>query len=126
MSAAGEKPLPVAPDVLAPDGSEVRILVSTARGSMAHFRLQPGQVAQAIVHRSVDEVWYVTSGRGRIWRKSGDTESITELFPGLSLTIPVGTFFQFRCDGTEPLDIVGVTMPPWPGADEAIFVKGRW
>ncbi|MBL8791619.1 MAG: cupin domain-containing protein [Rhizobiales bacterium] len=126
MSAAGEKPLPETPDVLAPDGSEVRILVSTARGSMAHFRLQPGQVAQAIVHRSVDEVWYVTSGRGRIWRKSGDTESITELFPGLSLTIPVGTFFQFRCDGTEPLDIVGVTMPPWPGADEAIFVKGRW
>lgn len=126
MSAAGEKPLPETPDVLAPDGSEVRILVSTARGSMAHFRLQPGQVAQAIVHRSVDEIWYVASGRGCIWRKSGDTESITELFPGLSLTIPVGTFFQFRCDGTEPLDIVGVTMPPWPGADEAIFVKGRW
>ena len=126
MSGAGERQLPGAPDVTAPDGSEVRILVSVPRGSMAHFRLQPGQVAQAIVHRSVDELWYVTSGQGRIWRKAADTETVTELVPGLSLTIPVGTSFQFRCDGTEPLDIVGVTMPPWPGADEAVFVKGRW
>lgn len=126
MSGVGEKSLPVAPDVLAPDGSEVRLLVSGQRGSMAHFRLQPGQVAQAIVHRSVEELWYVTSGRGRIWRKSGEAETVTELLPGLSLTIPVGTAFQFRCDGTEALDIVGVTMPPWPGADEAVFVKGRW
>jgi len=126
VSGAGERQLPERPDVTAPDGSEVRILVSVPRGSMAHFRLQPGQVAQAIVHRSVDELWYVTSGQGRIWRKAGDTESVTELVPGLSLTIPVGTSFQFRCDGTEPLDIVGVTMPPWPGADEAVFVKGRW
>jgi len=126
VSGAGERQLPSAPDVTAPDGSEVRILVSVPRGSMAHFRLQPGQVAQAIVHRSVDELWYVIAGQGRIWRKVDETESMTELVPGLSLTIPVGTSFQFRCDGAEPLDIVGVTMPPWPGADEAVFVKGRW
>ena len=126
MSGAGERQLPELPDVTAPDGSEVRILVSVPRGSMAHFRLQPGQVAQAIVHRSVDELWYVIAGQGRIWRKVDETESMTELVPGLSLTIPVGTSFQFRCDGAEPLDIVGVTMPPWPGADEAVFVKGRW
>ncbi len=126
MSGFGDKRLPDAPDVLAPDGSEVRILVSSARGSMAHFRLHPGQVSQAIVHRSVDEVWYVTAGQGRIWRKVGVAEQITELLPGLSLTIPVGTSFQFRCDGNGPLDIVGVTMPPWPGPDEAMFVEGRW
>lgn len=126
MSGFGDKRLPDEPDVFAPDGSEVRILVSGPRGSMAHFRLQPGQVSQAIVHRSVDEVWYVTAGQGRIWRKSSDAEQITELVPGLSMTIPVGTSFQFRCDGNGPLDIVGVTMPPWPGADEAVFVEGPW
>jgi mannose-6-phosphate isomerase-like protein (cupin superfamily) len=35
------------------------------------------------------------------------------------LTIPLGTRFQFRADANgEPLTVVGVTMPPWPDADE--------
>ena len=34
--------LPEAPDVLAPDGSEVRILAGLPAGSMSHFRLTPG------------------------------------------------------------------------------------
>jgi hypothetical protein len=40
------------PDVLAPDGSEVRILAATARGSMAQFTLPPGAVSKAVAHRS--------------------------------------------------------------------------
>lgn len=126
MSGFSEKAASEKPDVLAPDGSEVRILVSLPAGSMAQFRLPPGQVAKAIVHRTVDELWYVTAGRGRIWRKHDGSESITELYPGLSLTIPVGTSFQFRCDGDAALEIVGVTMPPWPGESEAVFVDGPW
>lgn len=126
MIAPGDRKLPDTPDVIAPDGSEVRLLSATVRGSMAHFRLAPGQVAKAIVHRTVDEVWYVSAGRGRIWRKSGSDESITHLEPGLSLTIAVGTAFQFRCDGDTSLDIIGVTMPPWPGDGEAQFVDGVW
>ena len=38
----------------------------------------------------------------------------------------VGTHFQFRTLGDEPLTIVGVTMPPWPGEDEAVEVNGMW
>ena len=34
-----------APDVMAPDGSEVRILAATGRGSMALFTLPPGAVS---------------------------------------------------------------------------------
>jgi hypothetical protein len=41
-------------DVLAPDGSEIRLLVSTAGCSMAHGTLPPGQVSKAIVHRTVE------------------------------------------------------------------------
>lgn len=93
---------------------------------MAHFRLAPGQVAKAIVHRTVDELWFVVAGSGRIWRKTDGAETIISLLPGLSLTIPAGTSFQFRCDGDAPLDVVGVTMPPWPGEDEAVFVAGPW
>jgi len=74
----------------------------------------------------VEEVWYVTSGRGRMWRKLGDDEQIVELAPGVSLTIPIGTCFQFRCDGDEALDVIGATMPPWPGEGEAFFVDGTW
>jgi mannose-6-phosphate isomerase-like protein (cupin superfamily) len=114
------------PDAIAPDGSEVRLLAATARGSMAHFRLAPGAVAKAIVHRSVEEVWYVKKGRGRMWRKSAAASEITALAPGVSLTIPAGTHFQFRCDGEEALEVVAVTMPPWPGAEEAGATEGPW
>jgi mannose-6-phosphate isomerase-like protein (cupin superfamily) len=61
-----------------------------------------------------------------MWRKLAGQEEITELGPGVSLTIPTGTHFQFRCDGAEPLGILGATMPPWPGETEAYVVEGRW
>jgi len=115
-----------AADAIAPDGSEVRLLCSSPRGSMAAFRLAPNAVSKAVAHRTVEEIWYFIAGRGRMWRKLGDREEITEVAPGLSITIPTGTHFQFRCDGGEPLEAVGVTMPPWPGDDEAYAVCGRW
>jgi mannose-6-phosphate isomerase-like protein (cupin superfamily) len=115
-----------AADVMAPDGSEVRILCQTGRGSMAHFTLAPGAIAKAVAHRTIDEVWYVVSGRGRMWRRHGEREEIVELRAGLSLTIPLGTHFQFRADGDAPLAAVGVAMPPWPGEDEAYVVEGPW
>ncbi len=120
------KQLPKDYDVLAPDGSEVRILAATERGSMAHFRLNPGEVSKAVAHRTVEEVWYILAGQGRIWRKLGGEEEVTQLRPGTSLTIPAGTSFQFSCDETSPLEAVAVTMPPWPGPHEAYEVKGKW
>lgn len=114
------------PDVIAPDGSEVRLLAGASRGSMAQFSLPPGAVSKAVAHHTVEELWLVMRGRGRMWRKLGEVEEIVELTPGMSLAIPVGTFFQFRNDGEEPLDCVGVTMPPWPGMDEAYEVRGVW
>lgn len=123
---SADRLLPLDYDVLAPDGSEVRILASTERGSMAHFTLPPGQVSVAVAHCSVEEIWYIIAGQGLMWRKSGDMESVTELNAGLSLTIPVGTEFQFRNNGEQALMAVAVTMPPWPGMDEAVFVDGKW
>ena len=114
------------PDAMAPDGSEVRLLAAAARGSMAHFALAPGQVSRAVAHRSVEEVWYFLRGTGRIWRKLGALEEVVEVGPGVSISIPTGTHFQFRCDGDEPLEAVAVTMPPWPGGDEAFAVEGVW
>lgn len=115
-----------AADVIAPDGSEVRLLAQGARGSMAHFTLPPGAVSKAVAHHTVEEVWLVLQGQGRMWRKHGVLEQIVELSPGLSLLIPAGAHFQFRNDSEEPLECVGVTMPPWPGMDEAYEVEGPW
>jgi mannose-6-phosphate isomerase-like protein (cupin superfamily) len=114
------------PLVTAPDGSAVRVLCATRRGGTATFSLEPGVVAKAVAHRTVEEIWYVAAGQGRLWRKHGEAEQIVDLAPGLSLTIPVGTRFQFRNDGTDALHIVAVTMPPWPGEDEAMPADGVW
>ncbi len=66
-----------APDAIAPDGSEVRVLCALSRGGMATFTLMPGAVSKAVAHRTIEEVWYFIRGRGRLWRKSGDAEEIT-------------------------------------------------
>lgn len=120
------KRLAEAADAIAPDGSEVRVLCQGSRGSMALFTLPAGAVSRAVAHRSVDELWYFLSGRGRMWRKLHEVEDVIEVGPGVSISLPVGTQFQFRCDGDEPLSAVGVTMPPWPGEDEAYAAAGIW
>jgi mannose-6-phosphate isomerase-like protein (cupin superfamily) len=113
-------------DVLAPDGSEVRILLSLAGGSMAHFQLPAGRVSRAVRHRTVEEIWYVLSGQGEMWRSAGGQQQIVTLTPGTGLTIPAGVDFQFRSQPAEALAAVAITMPPWPGDGEAEFVDGRW
>jgi mannose-6-phosphate isomerase-like protein (cupin superfamily) len=119
--------LPEAPDAIAPDGSEVRILVRLAGGSLAHFSLPPGRVSRAVRHRTVEELWYFVGGRGEMWRRDADgRESVVAVEAGVSLDIPLGTTFQFRSTGEEPLAAVGTTMPPWPGDDEAVLVDGVW
>ncbi len=114
------------PDTHAPDGSEIRLLTATGRGSMVHCTLQPGQVSLAVTYLTVEELWYVVDGTGELWRKQGNREEITELWPGMSVSIPLDTDFQFRCTGVDPLECVIVTNPPWPGEHEAVRVPDYW
>ena len=120
------KTLAAAPDAYAPDGSEVRLLAALNGGSFAHFTLPAGQVSAPVAHRTVEEIWYVVAGEGELWRRYRDEESVTALRPGVALTIPLGAHFQFRAGETAALSFVAATMPPWPGADEAYAVPGRW
>jgi len=126
MSRFATLPLPAEPTVTAPDGSDVRVLLSLGGGSMAHFELAAGQTSQAVSHRTVEEIWFVIAGRGEMWRRQGEHEEVVTLEAGVCLTIPVGTHFQFRASPTQAVAAVGVTMPPWPGPDEALQVPGRW
>ena len=118
--------LPKDLDTLAPDGSEIRLLSATSRGSTVHCTLNPGEVSLPVAHRTVEEVWYFLEGTGQVWRKFGDEELEVDVAPGVSLSIPVGARFQFRTTGDGPLRFLIVTMPPWPGEDEAYCVPGRW
>jgi mannose-6-phosphate isomerase-like protein (cupin superfamily) len=114
------------PDAIAPDGSEVRLLLRLAGGSMAQFTLPAGQTSVPAAHRTVEEIWFFTGGRGEMWRRLGTWEEIVCVGPGVSITIPVGTSFQFRSLGDEPLVAIGVTLPPWPGPGETLDVEGPW
>jgi mannose-6-phosphate isomerase-like protein (cupin superfamily) len=118
--------LPAAPDAVAPDGSDVRVLLGLGRGSMAHFELAPGRVSRAVAHHAVEELWYILGGQGQMWRRQADRQETVPLRPGTCLSIPAGTHFQFRAAAGGPLSAVGVTMPPWPGNDEAYEVSGLW
>jgi mannose-6-phosphate isomerase-like protein (cupin superfamily) len=126
MTGFETKRLPSLCDKVAPDGSDVRILLGLKGGGMAHFELGPGEVSTPVTHRTVEEIWYFLSGRGQMWRKQGDRHEIVDVYTGISLTIPLGTHFQFRSIGFEPLAAIGVTMPPWPGDGEAVPVAGAW
>ena len=114
-------------DALAPDGSEIRLLHQLEGLSLVHCALPVGAASLPVRHRTVEEVWFFLAGRGQVWRKQGGREQVLDVAPGASLTIPLGTEFQFRNTGDAPLEFVIATAPPWPGADEAVAVDaGRW
>ncbi len=119
-------PLPDEPSVVAPDGTLARVLLRLAGGSLAHFTLPAGATSHAVKHRTVEEIWYFLSGRGEIWRANDRGEAVVAALPGVSITIPLGAAFQFRALGDEPLVFIAITMPPWPGENEALRVAGPW
>lgn len=115
-------------DVLAPDGSQIQLRHQLDGGSMVYCMVPVGGVTQAVHHKTVEEFWYVVEGEGQLWRKQGDHEEIVDLTPGVSVTIPLETHFQFRNTGEVKLGFVIVTTPPWPedGDNEAVAVAGTW
>ena len=118
--------LPARADAVAPDGSDVRVLLAVAGGGLAHFELAPGQVSIAVEHRTVEEIWYFLQGVGEMWRRSAEQEEVVEVSADVCITIPLGTRFQFRSVGREALTAVAVTIPPWLGDGEAMVVDGPW
>ena len=126
MTAFATLRLPAEPTALAPDGCDVRVLLALAGGSLAHFELAAGRTSAAVAHRTVEEIWFVLAGRGEMWRRQGTREDVVALEPGVCLSLPLGTQFQFRAAGGTPLQAVAITMPPWPGDGEAAVVPGPW
>ena len=118
--------LPGNPGYDAPDGMAVRELLHLERGSFAHFELPPGKVTTCVTHRTIEEIWYFIEGSGELWRRDAAREEIVPVGVGTCITIPLGTRFQLRSTGVDTLRAVAVSMPPWPGGDEAYPVEGKW
>lgn len=113
-------------DAIAPDGSEIRLMAETARGSFVHCTLPPGSVSKAVRHRTIEEIWYFLSGDGEVWRALDGEEACVPVAAGTALSIPARAHFQFRNTGGGPLCFVIATMPPWPGDAEAVRVADHW
>lgn len=119
--------LPAEATARSPAGAEIRFLTEGTTGGMIHSTVPPGQINRAAVHATVSEFWYVLSGEGQIWRRDATGEQTVDLRAGVAIDIPVGTAFQYRCTGVaEPLRFICITMPPWPGEDEATVIEGPW
>lgn len=116
-------------DAVAPDGSEIRLLLDERHGegggSMVEATLPPGQVSQPVYHRTVAEMWYILEGYGQVWRCPPEVDPAgvkpMAVQPGAALTIPVGWRFQFSAaaNSAAGLRFLCITIPPWPGAEEA-------
>ena len=120
------------PDATAPDGSEIRLLLDerhhAQKASMVEVTLAAGQVSRPVRHRQVEEVWYVLEGHGQVWRCPPDADpksaSPLSVAPGDALSIPTGWSFQFSAARDTALRFLCVTIPPWPGEEEAVPVPG--
>jgi mannose-6-phosphate isomerase-like protein (cupin superfamily) len=117
---------PSTPDARSPAGADIRYLMEGETGNMIHSTVRPGQVNRATVHSTVSEFWHVLSGEGEIWRRNNTDEETTTLERGVSIDIPVGTAFQYRCTGSDPLEFLCISMPPWPRDREATVIEGPW
>ncbi len=113
--------------ITAPDGSLVRLLLTQEHGatrcSVIEVDIPAGAVSRPVRHRTVEEVWYVVNGEGEVWRCPPDTPpsavAPVSIRPGDALTIPTGWSFQFKAGRRVGFRFICVTIPAWPGADEA-------
>lgn len=114
------------PDARSPAGADIRFIMDATTGNMIHSTVPPRQINRATVHATVSEFWFVLEGIGEIWRKDAQEERVTRLETGVSIDIPVGTAFQYRNIGDVDLKFICISMPPWPGDQEASHLDGAW
>lgn len=121
-----ETVLPETADARSPAGADIRFIMDGSTGNMIHSTVPSYQINRATVHATVSEFWFVLDGVGEIWRKNEKEERITRLEAGVSIDIPVGTAFQYRNIGQADLKFICISMPRWPGDDEATHLTGAW
>jgi mannose-6-phosphate isomerase-like protein (cupin superfamily) len=100
------------------DGSEIRELAGTPTGNSAHQSLAeatvpPGAETEEHYHRASEEIYFFTSGAGRL--RLGDEE--TEVSVGDTVVIPPGVRHKLWNTGAEPLKLLCSCAPPYSHDD---------
>jgi mannose-6-phosphate isomerase-like protein (cupin superfamily) len=100
------------------DGSEIRELAGVPTGnsrnqSLAEATVPPGAETEEHYHRASEEIYFFTSGSGRL--KLGDEES--EVAAGDTVVIPPGTPHKLSNTGPEPLRLLCCCSPPYSHED---------
>jgi mannose-6-phosphate isomerase-like protein (cupin superfamily) len=100
------------------DGSEIRELMHPARHgnraqSLAEATVAAGMTTALHQHRSTEEIYHVTQGRGRMTLGA----AIFEVGPGDSVCIAPGTPHCIENTGREALRILCACAPAYSDAD---------
>jgi len=59
------------------------------------FRWRRTLCRKAVVHRTIEEVWYFTSGHGHMWRRLGECEEVVEVDPAYRSASRPAHIFSF-------------------------------
>lgn len=100
------------------DGSEIRELAGIPTGnaanqSLAEATLPPGGETVEHYHRKGEEVYFFTSGSGRM--RLGNEES--DVMVGDTVVIPPGTRHKLWNTGAQPLKLLCSSSPPYSHDD---------
>lgn len=110
---------------IAEDRTLNRTLVEGGCGMMVRRELAAGACTMAVRHRTVEQLWHITEGAGELWRSQDGESRFDILTAGDSVCIRPGVQFQVRASGARMRALVATT-PRWPGAHEAVAVRGVW
>lgn len=110
-----------APPFITKDGSEIRELLAYRNSairhqSLAEARLPAGAATQEHYHVKTEEIYFITSGRGRM-RIEGET---AEVKTGDAIAIPPGKKHKLWNTGPEPLTLLCCCSPCYEHSDTII------
>lgn len=112
------------PAFITKDGSEIRELLAHRNSairnqSLAEARLPVGGSTQEHYHPRAEEIYYITSGTGRM-RIEGETR---EVRPGDAIAIPPGQKHKLWNTGNEVLKLLCCCAPAYEHDDTVISEK---
>src|SRR5262245_31968314 len=104
------------------DGSSIRELAGIPSGnakqqSLAEATVPPGGETFEHFHRASEEIYYFTSGAGRM--RLGDDEA--DVCAGDAIVIPPGTPHKLFNPGTEPLVLLCCCAPAYSDEDTVLL-----
>ena len=106
------------------DGSAIREVAGPATGnaenqSLAEASVPPDGQTEEHYHRTTEEIYFFTHGRGRM--RLGEDER--EIVPGACVVIPPGVRHKLWNTGAEPLRLLCACAPAY-SHDDTVITEG--